>query len=82
MDGTPRLVHWTSVVRVRPRTSRSITDLHYNPPFPRILLHFPSIPPVSPLFSFISLDFTPSPPPFFDLSHFSMGVRGLGYMMG
>ena len=27
MDGTPRLVHWTSVVRVRPRTSRSITDL-------------------------------------------------------
>ena len=27
MDGTQRLVHWTSVVRVRPRTSRSITDL-------------------------------------------------------
>ena len=27
MDWTPRLVHWTSVVRVRPRTSRSITDV-------------------------------------------------------
>ena len=27
MDGTPKLVHWTSVVRVRARTSRIITDL-------------------------------------------------------
>ena len=27
MDGTRRLVHCTSVLRVQPRTSRSITDL-------------------------------------------------------
>ena len=37
MKGTPRLVHWTSVVCVQPRTIRSITVLPGRPTAPSCL---------------------------------------------